>query len=270
MLVNEYHETESTHPNPFPTNYSTRTLTDEQQAPLPGGMRKYLRVLNSAAWLTRTRIDIANAVARLQTKQHAPRNVDWMDLQHLLGYLRGAGNLGILVDVKSLQPFTYIDVGFAVHEDMKSHTGLLMTAGLDGPPIVWQSTKHSTMTKNTADSELIGISDKIDSTFATEAKLQFFEVPYESPLTVFQDNTSAITMAYMGRPSSNSRRRYLDIRYFYFKEFLDKARAKLVYLPTHLMLADPLASLRFGQEFAQFVRRVMHRAPNSTHDRTSA
>ncbi len=51
-LVNEYVESERTHPTPLPNNFATRVLSEAQKQPLPGGTGKYLRVLNSIAWRT--------------------------------------------------------------------------------------------------------------------------------------------------------------------------------------------------------------------------
>jgi hypothetical protein len=261
-VVNEYAETERTHPTPLPTNFSTRKLGAEQMEPLPGGTGKFLRVLNSIAWMERTRPDIAAAVSYLQTQQANPRMVDWQDVQHVLGYLRGTGNLGIMFNVKQLKPQGYIDVGWAVHErDRKSHTGLLITMGQGGPPIEWGSTKQKSVASSSTEAELIGLSDKADSLLLLRSRMKFLGVPEMGPIEIFQDNTSTVTISYMGRPSAAARRRYIDIRYFWFKQYLDAKILSLVYCPSRVMYADALASIRAGQEFAEFVRRVMSRAP---------
>jgi len=261
-VVNEYAESDRTHPTPLPANFATRKLGAEQMEPLPGGTGKFLRVLNSIAWMERTRPDIAAAVSYLQTQQANPRMVDWQDVQHVLGYLRGTGNLGILFNVKQLKPQGYIDVGWAVHErDRKSHTGLLITMGQGGPPVEWGSTKQKSVASSSTEAELIGLSDKADSLLLLRSRMKFLGVHEMGPIEIFQDNTSTVTISYMGRPSAAARRRYIDIRYFWFKQYLDAKILSLVYCPSRVMYADALASIRAGQEFAEFVRRVMSRAP---------
>jgi hypothetical protein len=91
--------------------------------------------------------------------------------------------------------------------------------------------------------------------------MKFLGVHEMGPIEIFQDNTSTVTISYMGRPSAAARRRYIDIRYFWFKQYLDAKILSLVYCPSRVMYADALASIRAGQEFAEFVRRVMSRAP---------
>jgi hypothetical protein len=267
-LVADMCETDAVYPTPLPSNYSTRKLTVKQMEPMPGGTRKYLRTLNSVAWLERTRLDICAAVSYLQTEQANPRVIDWDDLQHVLGYLRGAGNLGISYYVKSMQPFQSIDVAFAVHpRDRTSHTGWVITVGPEGPPAAWGTSKQKGVApSSTADGELVGLSDKADNLLVVESKLIFFGVKVTRPMTILQDNTSTITMSYMGRPSAHARRRFIDIRYFWLKQYLDDRTFELVYCASQLMLADPLASIRGGQEFARFVRRLMSVGPLRVFD----
>jgi len=264
-LVNEYAESERTYPTPLPINYASRTLSANQTQPLPGGTGKYLRVLNSIAWMERTRPDIAAAVSYLQTEQAEPRLIDWADVQHLLGYLRGTSNLGILYNATSIGPFEMIDCAFGVHvRDRKSHTGTIRFFCRDGPAIGWSSGKQKSVASSSTNGELISLSDKADGLLATQAKLEFLQVRVQLPMEIHQDNTSTITISYMGRPSAHARKRYIDIRYFWFKQYLDNGTLKLVYCPTAVMWADALASVRFGQDFAQFVQRVMTKGPERT------
>jgi hypothetical protein len=78
------------------------------------------------------------------------------------------------------------------------------------------------------------------------------------PFSVFQDNTSTITIAYiMGRSSSHAKRRFIEIRYFWFKEYLNGGFAKLDYLRSEDHPADLLASVRSGAEFKHFTNLIM-------------
>ena len=270
-VVNEYAESTRTYPTPLPTNYSTRKLTPEQVEPMPGGTGKYLRALNSVAWMQRTRPDIAAAVSYLQTQQAIPRMIDWEDLQHLLGYLRGTGNMGILFDVKELVPSMYIDVALAVHIlDRKSHTGWVIIMGLNGPPVGWGSTKQKSVASSSTEGELIGLSDKADELLLLRERMMFFGGPKLGPLEIYQDNTSTVTISYMGRPSAAARRRYIDIRYFWLKQYLDSNVLRLVYCPSRVMYADVLASVRSGREFADFVRRMVSSGPYARERPTAA
>ena len=202
------------HSSPLPADFNSRRLTDLQTRPLTElGKTEFLKMVMSLTWLVRTRIDIQVCVAHLQTRCQEPRAIDILDLRHIIGYLASTPNLGIRIDVKDMQPYLYVDVGHATHADRKSHEGALVTLGINGPPIIWKSGKQKIVATSSTEAELIGVSDYADLILVTRRLLEFLRVPVETPLTVFQDNTSTITVAYLGRPSIHARRRFIDIRF---------------------------------------------------------
>ena len=156
----------------------------------------------------------------------------------------------------------YIDVGWAVHlRDRKSHTGYILLLSPEGPPIEWGSSKQKSVASSSTEGELIGLSDRADALLLLKAKLEFLRVKFELPMPILQDNTSTITISYMGRPSAAARRRYIDIRYFWFKQYLDNKTISLQYCPSARMFADVLASVRSGTQFTDFVQRFLTVGP---------
>jgi hypothetical protein len=130
--------------------------------------------------------------------------------------------------------------------------------GEGGVPIVWKSLKQKVVSLHSTSAELIGLSDQFDLLQCANDLLQFILAGCQKlPFTVFQDNTSTITIAYMGRSSSHAKRRFIEIRYFWFKEHLDAGFAKLDYLKSEDHPADLLASVRSGAEFKRFTNLIM-------------
>ena len=107
--------------------------------------------------------------------------------------------------------------------------------------------------------ELIGVSDMFDLLQCAHELAEFIQARQETPFTVYQDNTSTITIAYnMGRSSSHAaKRRFIDIHYFWFKEHLEAEFAELVYLASADHHADLLPSIRSGAEFRHFTKLIM-------------
>ena len=66
-----------------------------------------------------------------------------------------------------------------------------------------------------------------------------------------------MTIAYLGRPSSQSRRRFIDIRYFWIKQHLDNNVARLEYLKSVDQFTDVLASVRSGPAFLYQTNVIM-------------
>jgi len=247
--------------SPLPPDFNTRVLSDDDVAPLDAEeTTKYRKQIMSIAWTVRTRPNIAAAVAHKQTNCAAPRDIDSRDLAFIIGFLANHPNAGIVIDCRDLQLYLYVDVGHATHEDKKSHTGGMVTMGKLGEygvPIVWKSLKQKVVSLSSTSAELIGLSDMFDLLQCAHELADFIHARQQTPFTVFQDNTSTITIAYMGRSSSHAKRRFIEIRYFWFKEHLEAKFAELVYLASSDHPADLLASVRSGAEFNHFTKLIM-------------
>jgi hypothetical protein len=124
-------------------------------------------------------------------------------------------------------------------------------------PISWGSSKHKLVSDSSTAGELITASDKADKTLHLTDQFEFLLVNVRKPVTIMQDNTSTITIAYLGRPSLHSRRRYLDIRYYWIKQFLDSGALAMKYCRSADQLADILASVRHGSEFRSMRNIIM-------------
>ena len=66
-------------------------------------------------------------------------------------------------------------------------------------PLVWKSLKQKVTTVSSTSAEFIGVSDMFDLLQCAHELAEFIQARQETPFTVFQDNTSTITIAYMGR-----------------------------------------------------------------------
>ena len=78
----------------------------------------------------RPRQDIRQAVAFLSTRVKDPDEDDWKKLLKLLRYLRSTRALCLTIEASDiLNPKWWADAAFAVHPDMKSHTGGIMMMG---------------------------------------------------------------------------------------------------------------------------------------------
>jgi len=106
----------------------------------------------------RVRPETLVAVSFLTTRVQAPDEDDWAKLVRLYKYLAGEPNLVLVLRFhNSLSIMAYVDAAFAVHRDMKSHTGAFMTMG--GGAIGPSSTKQKLVTKSSTESEFVADSD---------------------------------------------------------------------------------------------------------------
>ena len=170
-------------------------------------------------------------------------------LDRVIGYLADTPKLGINIRVKEMKIYGYCDASWACHQDLKGHTGVIVTIGYNGFPIYCKSQKQKVVSRSSTEAELIALFTGVDYLLYLKRLFAFMGYKSEEPITILQDNTSAITMAYMGKTGSGSNYKYMDLKYFWIKDYLDNRVFELKYLQTDSMLADFMASPRVGSVF---------------------
>ena len=127
-------------------------------------------------------------------------------------------------DLKSLM--SWVDAAFAVHPDMKSHTGgaICMGRGVIMP----KSIKQKLNTKSSTESELVGASDYLAFTIYATLFWGMQGNKIENNI-YFQDNESTIRFETNGRNSCGSKSRHINIRYFWIKNRLESENIKVLW-----------------------------------------
>jgi hypothetical protein len=232
---------------------------DEGEDLDPTGVTEFLSKLMRVRYLIRTRPDIELAISILTTKSRSPTKGDNKRLNRVLTYLRGTRELGMNIrSAADIKMYAYIDAAYAVHPKMESHTGSIITIGRFGVSLQYKSLKQKLVTTSSTEAELVAIYEVLDFVLWMRKVLEFLGYPQETT-TIFQDNTSTITMAHMGRGSSGSHTRHIDVKYFWIKQFIEDKTFVIEHLFTDNMLADFFASPRQGQTFRKFRDIIMGR-----------
>jgi hypothetical protein len=212
--------------------------------------------LMKTRYCERTRPDICLPLAVLQTKMRNPNEQDDKLLERVIAYLEGTQDKSMLIKKCNMKLYGYMDAAFAVHGNRVSHSGIHFTLGKYGNTILCKSIKQKTVATSSTEAELVCIFDGMDYLIWMRNVLDFLGYP-QNTTTIFQDNTSTITMAYMGRGGSGSRTRHIDIKYFYIKQFLDSKALEIDHLGRDNMTADFFASPRQGSVFRRFRGMIM-------------
>jgi len=143
---------------------------------------------------------------------------------------------------------TWVDASYAVHDNMRSHTGGTISFGIG--TIGSKSNKQKLNTKSSTEAELVGASDYLPTTIWVMNFLQEQGYPVQSSFFE-QDNQSAIKMEKNGRMSAGQRSRHVNIRYFWIADRLKSEKIKIQYCPTQNMLADFLSKPLQGSLFVR-------------------
>ena len=158
------------------------------------------------------RPDTHTAVSFLCTRVKQPDNDDLKKLIRVIKYLRQTKSLKLTLEAEQLeQNEWHIDGAFAVHDDMRSHSGSYMSFGkgmMNG-----NSTKQKINTTSSTKAEVVAVHDNMGPILWTRYFLEAQGYPLK-PSVIHQDNQSAMLLEKHGRGSSSKRTQYMNIRYF--------------------------------------------------------
>ena len=203
----------------------------------------------------RARIDIHPTVSVLATRVRQPNESDWKKLVRLMRYLHSTKTWHKTLRADSLRIIKhYVDASFAVHPDVRSHTGSTMTMG-DGAMLV-KSSKQKLNSRSSTEAELIGVDDAITMILWTKLFMEAQGYIIEENI-IYQDNKSAILLEKNGRKSAGKRSRAINIRYFFVTDHVDKGNVTIEYCPTDDMIADFMTKPLQGQKFRDFRSAIL-------------
>ena len=211
-------------------------------------------VAKNLCFCKRGRPDIQVAVAFLCTRVKEPTQQDWHKLMRLMRHLKRTQDviLTLGTTVGAVMKW-FADAAFAVHQDMKSHTGLNMTWGQGS--VISASRKQKLNTTSSCEAELVAANDAMGPLMWTKL---FLQKQGCNPTVMFeQDNTSAILLERNGKSSSGKRTRHLNIRFFCITDLLEKQEFEVEHCPTEDMQADFLTKPLQGEKFKKMFEWLM-------------
>ena len=212
----------------------------------------------------RARPDIQPPVAFLCTRVKEPDKDDYKKLTRVIRYLRGSQQLVLTLEAAKVNIVKWwIDASFAVHPDMRSHTGAIMSVGKGATYA--SSTRQKINTRSSTEAELVGVNDSMPQIIWTRnfLRAQGYNL---GPSEIYQDNQSAMLLEKNGKASSGRRTRHISIRYFFVTDRVAKGEVVIKYCPTKEMLADFLTKPLQGTPFRQFRDTIMNIDPANQTD----
>ena len=204
----------------------------------------------------RARPDLRTVISFLTKRVQAPDEDDYKKLARAIKYVRRTKFLRLKIEAHRLdQNHWFIDGAFAVHQDMKSHTGAYMTFGkgmLDG-----SSKAQKINTTSSTEAEVVAMHDNMPAILWTMYFMEGQGYPLK-PSVVHQDNQSAILLGTNGRGSSGKRTRHMNIRYFFVADVQERKQITMEYCPTDEMIGDFFTKPLQGGKFRRFRNIIMN------------
>jgi hypothetical protein len=204
----------------------------------------------------RARPDIQTPVAFLCTRVTSPDVDDYKKLRRMMCYLRETKTLCLTLEADNLQVIKWwVDASFAVHRDMRSHTGATMSLGKGS--IYSASTRQKLTTKSSTEAELVAVDDAMPMVLWTRQFLEGQGYTIKDNV-VYQDNQSAMLLEKNGQQSSTKRTRHLDIRYYFVTDRIRAKQLTVEYCPTGDMWADVFTKPLQGAAFMKFRKLILN------------
>jgi hypothetical protein len=230
---------------------------DKESIRLADNEREYFHSLTAKLLYPakRARPDLLLAISFLARRVKQPTAQDLQKLHRVVRYLRATKDLGMVLQPDNiLQAYGWFDASYAVHDDMKSHTGAII--GLGKGPFWAKSSVQRLNSKSSTEAELIAVSDAAGQLLWTQSFLaaQGYAV---KPATIYQDNMSTIALIKNGR-SNSERTRHIAIRYFFLKDRIDAKEVCVEYLKTGEMIADILTKPLQGDHFRRLRNKLLN------------
>jgi hypothetical protein len=204
----------------------------------------------------RARPDVQTTVAFLTTRVRTPDEDDYKKLTRCMRYLRATLNMPLTLEANDLRMVHWwIDASFAVHPDMKSHTGATMSMGKGS--IYSKSTRQRLNTKSSTEAELVGVDDLMPQVLWTKYFLESQGYAVKDSI-VYQDNQSTMLLAKNGKSSSGKRTRHINIRYYFVSDRVKSKEVSIEYCPTGDMTGDFFTKPLQGSKFKKFRDGIMN------------
>jgi hypothetical protein len=137
----------------------------------------------------------------------------------ILSYLQGTMHFYLTISCKDLHTMSwFIDGSYAVHADMKGHSGAVLMIG--GNVILSHSNKQKVNTRSSTETELIAIDDALPT---VQWAINFLQDQNITTSTLIkEDNRSTLLLMKNGQLSAGKRSKNLDIRYFYVQDLINQ------------------------------------------------
>lgn len=186
-----------------------------------------------------TRPDICFAVGLVSRYQSNPGLAHWQAVKRILRYLRGTSDLVLCFQGGNMRLQGYSDADFSGDlDESKSTSGYAFILG--GGAISWCSKKQDCVALSTMEAEYVACCLAVQEAIWLKSFLHDLNVTpkVDEPVDMHCDNTAAIQFA--KDPKFHKKSKHIRRRFHFVREAIRKKDVVINYIPTSMMVADPL------------------------------
>ncbi|KAL0539594.1 hypothetical protein IC582_023810 [Cucumis melo] len=203
-------------PADTPIEFNCKLGNSDDQVPVD--KEQYQRLVGKLIYLSHTRPDISFAVSVVSQFMQAPYEKHMEAVNKILRYLKNTTGKGLIfrkTNRKTIEAYTDSDWAGSV-----------------------RSKKQSVVARSSAEAECRAMSLGICEEIWLQKVLSDLHQECETPLKVFCDNKTAISIA--NNPVRHDRTKHVEIDRHFIKERLDSGSIRIPYIPSSQQVADVL------------------------------
>ena len=153
------------------------------------------------------------------------------------------------------QVVTFADAGIGSELTRKGITAGLLKCGKT--PVEWNSTKQSTYSLSTAETEYKSLSDTLKTTLYLLALFEELGLVQKRPLRVYEDNTATIAMS--NNPIINKKSKHIELAFHHFKYHVQRKIIALFYVASKNQEADILTKIVGSMDlFYSLIKKIFN------------
>jgi hypothetical protein len=186
-----------------------------------------------------TRPDLAYTLARLGQAQANPHPEHWRTLTHVLRYLSGTIDMGLVYSGHSsdTSPHIYTDSAYTDCPDtQKSHSGFVAIVG--GGAVSWSSRKQAVVTTSSTEAKYIAMGLAAKEAVWMRHLVRDLGFEMTGPMRIYADNQSSMLLATSEKLSA--RTKHLDVQYHFIRKLIQKGICQFHWVHTKSNMADVL------------------------------
>jgi hypothetical protein len=183
----------------------------------------------------RARPDILTVTIFLCTRIQEATVEDQKKLMRVLGYLSGTQEVTLILRATKRPVVTaYVDAVYAIHNESKSHSGVIIYVGHTMAYV--SSRKQKCISKSPTEAELIALTDNVGLVELFKEFVEFLTMQkIETPI-IHEDCNAVVSLVTLG--GGVTRTKHLRARMHLGKEMVDEKCLKVVYKKGDEMLVD--------------------------------
>jgi hypothetical protein len=206
---------------------------------------------------THGRWDLILTFSVLAKKVNCPTEQDWQRLMRLLKYLNASADKYLSLRADELSVHYAADTSHIVHRETgRGHLGAGISLGKHAPCIWATSTTMKIVTRSTAETEMVGFTEKLPIALWLTRLLNYMGLIDDTMVHGWQDNEATITLIHAGRPCS-ARTRHIDVRAFWAKDYIDSEELEVNHQLGTTLDIDGLSKPKAGIAFETNMDGIM-------------